>query len=169
MALVSYQNVYAPSEDPNGIPEKWALEGHGVPPREFQNSVTITNGDSIGSTYCLCKDVSADDILYKLDIETDAITAATACQIGIYDADLNTVYTVNSLATALDLHTAVGKATPLDGLNALTHEQTKQTIATLAGHTLLNKRGRYDIVLTLTQAATATGVVTARGRLLPAG
>lgn len=170
MAVQNYLTNYAPLEDPNGIPVEWAIRGHGVKKAYFQNTAAILNGDSIGSTYTVLKNVSADAIIGDLAIETDAITSCTACQIGIYDSVTGVAYSTNCYATALDLHTAIGKnGPPADGLNQLTHEQTMQTLWELAGHTLLTKRGTYDIVLALTQAATASGSVTFRGTILPPG
>lgn len=173
MAVQNYITNYTPSEDTASIPEESAIRGHGVREAYLQNSVNVTNGDSIGSTYVIHKNVPGDAILAALDIETDALTALTACQIGVYDANpalsAPTPFAVNALASGLDLHTAAGKQVGIDGLNQLTHEQTMQPIWQLAGHTLLTKRGFYDIVLTLTQAATATGVMTARTTLIPAG
>lgn len=171
MAVQNYLTNYAPSQDASGVPEKWAIEGHGVRKAFIQNSVTIVNGDSIGSTYIIAKDVPAAAILSEILIETDAITSCTQCNVGIYDSTTGVAYTAQALAAAtLDIHTAVAKQpSPLDGMPVLTHELTKQEIYKLAGHTLNQARGTYDIVMALTQAATAGGVVTFRTEILPSG
>lgn len=170
MTQPSYFANYAPTENASGVPEKWAIQGHGVRKAYIQNSANVTSGDVALSTYLVAKDVPASAILSKIEVETDALTSLTQCKVGIYDSDSGVAIVDNVYAASnLDLHTASAKNAPLDGMPSLTHESTLQEVYKLAGHTLNQARGKYDIVLTLTQTAGATGVATFRTEILPAG
>ncbi len=163
---------YPPSQDTTGVPENWAIQGHGVRKAYFQSTVHVLTTDLGGSNYIILKDVPGDAIISKLEIETDGLTTATDNDIGLYNASTGVVIGGgNQLADAVDLHTAAGKvgSACLDGLAALTHEQTLQPVYLLAGDTLLNKKGTYDIVLTVNTATTAAGYATFRGEILPGG
>lgn len=169
MAVINYATAYVPKEDQLGIPEQSTLEGHGVRVAYAQNTVPIGATDSIGSTYCLIKNVSAEAIIKLIEIENDAITSLTSASIGIYDSQTNLPLAVSAYAAALNLSTANGKIAPLDGLAALTHANTLKCLWELAGQTLLAKKGNYDVVLTLNAAPSVGGNVTCRSEIVPCG
>lgn len=169
MAVQNYLTNYTPAEDQSGIPEEWAIRGHGVRKAYLQSTVAVTNGDSIGSTYCLFKNVPADVILSKLDLEADAIAGLTSVSIGLYDSVTGAAIAAGCYMNNVDIHAGSTKASPIDGMQALTHENTLQQLYLLASKTLNTKAGNYDVVMTINAAATASGSVTARGELIPAG
>lgn len=167
---------YNPTQDTNGVPENWALQQTGVTPKYAQQTVSVLAADDNGSTYLLMKDIPADSILARCDLEVDAMAGATSYSIGIYDATLGTATNgtgsgqgANCYMNAVDIHTGSTFASPINGIQALTHEAMLVPIWSLAGDTLLTKKGRYDIVLTANTVGTAAGSITARMFVLPNG
>lgn len=146
------------------------LGGHGVATRWMINTVALLAADSAGSTYLLFKNLSADDIFQKLELEVDAMSGLTSASIGIYDSLLGTaIQTGIEYVNAQNFSAGSTKIQPIDGLSALTHQSTNQTIGALAGKTLTNQNGTYDIILKANTAPVQAGSITARALLTPSG
>lgn len=169
MAIQNYLTNYVPAEDTSGVPEASAYQGHGVRESYFHQTVSILSTDNATSTYTIIKNIPAEAVIAKLDIETDALTSGTSYSIGIFDSVTGVAYAATCYLVAQTLASASTKNAPLDGILALTHDQTLQPVYVLAGHTLLNKRANYDLVLTANTPSSVTGSVTFRGHYVPAG
>lgn len=125
-------------------------------PRRQTAQVTITNGDSSGSVYHVCR-VNSNHYISTLRITNPAIAGATA-NVGIYKAAANGSAVLDAL---------------LFGSTNLASLQVSVDIATAAGTKMQNTQKPLwqllgmdsdpniplDICITLTAAATATGVV----------
>lgn len=174
MAVQNYFTNYGVNpnpELPGHVVEKAAIEFLGIQPGVLQKSATILATDQSGSTYILFKDVPSDMILYDLDLEIDAIPGFTSCSVGIYDSDTGVALAANCYMNAVDVHVGANKQVPIDGLSALTHDQTLQRIRDLLNLPIIpnGAKGRYDIVLTAnTLPGNAGGVVTGRALLIQA-
>lgn len=125
----------------------------------------VANGDSIGSTYRLCRILSGDR-LATLAIFCSAITSAAA-NVGLYETLDNGGAPVVSPSftgtqAAAMLAAAQSLAAALNGVN-ITYSVTtlanmEKKVWELLGFT--SDPGRsFDLVLTLTAAATAAGTV----------
>lgn len=126
------------------------------------DTVEVTNGDSIGSKFILGS-VPSSASMRELVVLCDAITAAAA-DVGLYRTtqDGGAVVDADLFGSAVSLATAI-----TTGTNIL-HESGVLDIANLA-KPLWQVLGlssdpqlMYDVVATLTAAATATGTLTAR-------
>lgn len=174
MPIRNYQDVYVPQIAPTGasnlgLNQRSSKESKGVRLAHMQQTVSLLNNDLLGTTFLFFKQVPSDAKLKLLEIETDAFTGVNI-HIGLYDPDTNTVVgTTNSLANALSLNAAANKQTPLDGLNAVTHENTDKCLFELAGETSARRRAAYDIVGLLNVNSPANAKITARAELVPAG
>lgn len=126
------------------------------------DTVEVTNGDSIGSKFVLGS-VPSSASMRELVILCDAITAATA-DFGLYRTtqDGGAVVDADLFGSAVSLATAI-----TTGTNIL-HESGVHDIANLAKPLwqvlglATDPQVMYDVVATLTAAATATGTLTAR-------
>lgn len=145
------------------------LGGHGVPPRKMCSTVSIAATDNALSNYLIYKNLSADDIIYDFLAEVDASSGLTSMKIGIFDSLTGVALVDNAFLNAADWHAGSTKLAPFDAAAALTHQNTIQTIGALAGKTLTNQNGTYDIVLTSTNAPTQASLLTFRANLIPSG
>lgn len=126
------------------------------------DTVEVTNGDSIGSKFILGS-VPSSASMRELLILCDAITAAAA-DFGLYRTtqDGGAAVDADLFGSAVSLATAI-----TTGTNIL-HESGVHDIANLAKplwHVLglsSDPQVMYDVVATLTAAATASGTLTAR-------
>ena len=126
------------------------------------DTVEVTNGDSIGSKFILGS-VPSSASMRELVVLCDAITSAAA-DFGLYrtTADGGAVVDVDLFASAQSIATAI-----TTGTNVL-HESGNLDVANLAkplwqilGLTS-DPQLMYDVVATLTAAATASGTLSAR-------
>lgn len=119
--------------------------------------VTVTNGDSIGSVYRLAR-VFSHWRMQSLRMFNGSITSAAA-SLGLYRTEADGGALV--LATAYANSQAVATANST-GLELMFHNRSidklVQTVWQDAGLTA-DPRLPYDLCLTLTAAATATGVI----------
>ena len=122
-------------------------------------TVEVASGDSIGSTLRLIR-VPSNMRITALELSSDAITSAAA-DIGVYDISANgsAVVDVDQFGSAVSLATAQDKTNVL-------HEAVPADISKM-GQPLWQRLGlsadpgkAYDLVATLTAAATAAGTVT---------
>lgn len=126
------------------------------------DTVEVTNGDSIGSKFILGA-VPSSASMRELTVLCDAITAAAA-DVGLYRTtqDGGAVVDADLFGSAVSLATAI-----TTGTNIL-HESGVLDIANLAKPLWQilglssDPQVMYDVVATLTAAATATGTLTAR-------
>ena len=122
-------------------------------------TVEVASGDSIGSTLRLIR-VPSNMRITALELSSDAITSAAA-DIGVYNIAANG----GAVVDADEFGSAVSLATAQDKTNVL-HEADPTEIAKM-GQPLWQRLGlsadpgkAYDLVATLTAAATAAGTVT---------
>ena len=135
----------------------------GGPERVAVATADITSGDSIASTYRMFR-VPSNAVMTDLKIYSPDIGTTTIADIGLYAADGGAVVDADFFASALSL-----KDGALNGTDVL-HEAAVFTIAN-SGKELWDALGLtsdpsvfYDVTLTLTGAADATGTVKLIGR-----
>lgn len=121
----------------------------------------VANGDSIASTYRLCRVLSGDRIS-TLSLFCTAITAAAA-NIGLYETLDNGGLVANGVAgNAAIFAAAQSLAAALNGVvvtySVTTLANMEKRVWELLGLSA-DPRKSYDLVLTLTAAATAAGTV----------
>jgi hypothetical protein len=124
----------------------------------------VAAADNDNSVYRLFCGLPANTIPLQLYLANDAITAGTVYHTGLYDADLGAEIDLDILGATFDLSTAHASLTPgtaLDGLKSVAIENRGKRLWELAGHTIANKRDRYDIALTAPTVGTAAGTVSA--------
>jgi hypothetical protein len=126
-------------------------------------TAAITSGDSVGSTYRMFR-VPSNAVVTDLRIYSPDIGTTTIADIGLYAADGGAVADADFFASVLSL-----KDGALNGTDVL-HEAAVFTIAN-SGKELWDALGLtsdpsvfYDVTLTLTGAADATGTVKLIGR-----
>ena len=126
-------------------------------------TAAITSGDSIASTYRMFR-VPSNAVITDLRIYSPDIGTTTVADIGLYAADGGAVADADFFASALSL-----KDGALNGTDVL-HESAVFSIAN-SGKELWDALGltsdpsvSYDVTLTLTAAADATGTVKLIGR-----
>ena len=126
-------------------------------------TAAITSGDSVDSTYRMFR-LPSNAVVTDLRIYSPDIGTTTISDIGLYAADGGAVVDADFFASALSL-----KDGALNGTDVL-HEAAVFTIAN-SGKELWDALGLtsdpsvfYDVALTLTGAADATGTVKLIGR-----
>ena len=126
-------------------------------------TAAITSGDSVDSTYRMFR-LPSNAVVTDLRIYSPDIGTTTISDIGLYAADGGAVVDADFFASALSL-----KDGALNGTDVL-HEAAVFTIAN-SGKELWDALGLtsdpsvfYDVTLTLTGAADATGTVKLIGR-----
>jgi hypothetical protein len=125
-------------------------------------TVEVTNGDSIGSTFRLFQ-VPSNAIVDELTIFCDAITSAAA-DIGLYRTTDNAGAVVDADAYASAQTIATANVLGIQvGFEARNIDKIEKRVFEDAGLTA-DSQSMYDIVATLTAAATATGTLSARLR-----
>ena len=126
-------------------------------------TAAVTSGDSVDSTYRMFR-VPSNAVVTDLRIYSPDIGTTTISDIGLYAADGGAVVDADFFADALSL-----KDGALNGTDVL-HESAVFSIAN-SGKELWDALGltsdpsvSYDVALTLTGAADATGTVKLIGR-----
>ena len=127
------------------------------------STVAITSGDSVASIYRMFR-VPSNAVVTDLKIYAPDIGTTTIADIGLYAADGGAVVDADFFASAVSL-----KDGALNGVDVL-HESAVFSIAN-SGKELWDALGltsdpsvSYDVALTLTAAADATGTVKLIGR-----
>lgn len=132
--------------------------------RSSNGTVTITNTDSVASIYRVCQDIPSNAFVRRVQIWAPDIGTTTAANIGVYkaktaDAGLGAVVSASFFASAFVLN--AGAVSAVD----VTHQSGTYTLAQSA-QPLWQALGltsdpqiMYDICLTLSGAADATGLV----------
>lgn len=132
--------------------------------RESVGTVVVTNGDSIASTYLLATLHSSWRITDLL-LACDAITGAAA-DIGIYrvPADGGAVVDADLFGSAISIATAISTWTQqINEAVAADISKVEMPLWQFAGLTA-DPNVYYDLVATLTAAATATGDLSVKVR-----
>lgn len=140
--------------------------------REVIGVAEVTNGDSIGSKYILCR-IPSRARVSRVMLSCDAIASATA-DIGVYDTAQNggVVVDVDHFASAQALTAALvnsdvgheadaADASTGFGLADVAKQlwlSLQQAVATIVA----DPQKFYDVVLTLTAAATGSGTAVLR-------
>jgi hypothetical protein len=160
MAVVTVKSTSVAGGDAP-TPSKSSIQ---VGPRrvyEDASTVEVTNGDSIGSQYRMAR-VPSSARMSAVLVKCDAITTAVA-DFGIYEIAANggAVVDADAFASAQAL-TAALVATPADVLHesgVFDISEIEQPLWQVLGLTK-DPNKQYDIVATLTAAATGTGTLT---------
>lgn len=133
----------------------------------MQALVTITSGDSATSTYRMFK-IRSDDYIDRIRIDAPDIGTTTAADIGLYDlltaSNGGTVVDVDFFASAVSLNSGALSASDVTfeaaaagGLIANAEKRVWECLG------LSSDPGKeYDVALTLTGAADATGTALVR-------
>lgn len=120
----------------------------------------ITNGNSIGSKLRLAR-IPLNAVVQEIIIFNDAITSAAA-DFGLYagiDGDIGAVVDVDFFASAVSIATAQTTGVNV-AFEARDIADIEKSIATGLALTEAQKKGQeYDVVATLTAAATASGTL----------
>ena len=161
MAVVNVKSTSVAGGD-NATPAK---AGVTVGPRRLYEDVAtveVTNGDSIASTFRLAR-LHSSVRMSELKIKCDAITGAVA-DFGIYETAANGGAAVDAdcFGSAVSLVAAI-VASPSDVLHesgVLDISEIEQPLWQILGLTS-DPNKQYDVVATLTAAATASGTLTA--------
>lgn len=149
------------NKDPASIFLPEPVQAEGRLRQVASGPITITNGDSINSTYYFGKVSSSAILLPDSIVYHEAITGVTSIDFGLWKDGVNTVMFGGGSAQAL-LAAAqnIAAASNKPGLAAVTTANLGKRVYELLGYA--NDPGfEYDIVGTINAAATATGIISA--------
>lgn len=154
MAVVTTKSAAITARDTNAIANGGLV---GAKVLRSIGSVAVANGDSIASKLILVS-LPSNVIIHSIQLSCSAITSAAA-DVGLYraTADGGAVVDVDAFAAAQSIATALNNL-QLRGLidaNKITIERRLWEIAGLSA----DSNTHYDVVATLTAAATAAGTV----------
>lgn len=120
-------------------------------------TVEVTNGDSIGSTFRLC-DLPSNARINSIRIFCDGITSAAA-DFGLYQTTVNGAAVVDADAYGSAVSIATASTTGIEVMfEARNVDKVAKRVFEDAGLTTDPYRS-YDLVATLTAAATASGTL----------
>jgi hypothetical protein len=160
MAVVTVKSTQISNRDASPVVlSSGALTGANL--KESVGTVAITSGDSIASKYLICE-VPSNAVIKHVGIEAPDIGTTTAGDLGLYQTTQNggAAADVDLFCSAL----ALGSAAIVAGTNQM-YESGVYTVATSTQAVwqklgLTSDPGRnYDLALTLTAAADATGTI----------
>ena len=141
--------------------------GIGAGPRKLYEEVAtveVTNGDSIASKFVLMQ-IPSSARMSELIVFCDAITSAAA-DFGIYQTTANggAVVDADAFGSAVSIASAITTGTNiLHESGVLDISEVEQPLWQVLGLTADPVR-MYDLVATLTAAATASGTLTVRAK-----
>jgi hypothetical protein len=172
MAVVTTKTAAILALDGTPIAESTKGEGAPFTPKHHRGRITAVSGDSIASKYVFAR-VPSLCIVENVRVENDAVTGA-AMDVGVYFAhdsrhispgqtagaviDADFFATAFSVATA---NTATGGVDVTDESGAYTLAKREQPLWQALG-LASDPGGKFDIVGTLTAAATAGGDIMLR-------
>lgn len=125
-------------------------------------NLEIAADDATKSVYRVFPDMNPCLIPVDIKIVNDAIGTLKA-DLGLYEGEKGNAINDKVFATGLDLTAAHTTGTALNGLIAVAAKDVGKQLFELAGHTIADRKDTYDIALTATAAAGATGTVTVIG------
>lgn len=136
----------------------------GAPMREAHGTLEAVNGDSIGSTYRLCR-VPSRAVISRVLLSCDAITTC-AGDVGVYETaanggavvDADFFASAQSLAAALANTDVTHEADPADAAAGYGLADVEKPLWQALGLTA-DPMKFYDIAVTLTAAAASAGTV----------
>lgn len=133
--------------------------------RHMRGKAAVDASASIGSTYRLMR-VKSNDLVHQLLLHCTAITSA-AGDIGIYRtaADGGAVVDADLFASAQSLASALAGTDVTRESNVITVANMEKPLWELAGLSA-DPQVEYDIVVTLTAAATAAGTLGLAGLIV---
>ena len=143
-----------------------AVAGQGGGTLDIVAKIAITNGNSIASIYRICE-VPSNFIPVSGEITCDAITSVDDADLGLYENAENggAVIDVDALMDGGDLSSALAPGAGLSPISAVTIANQNAALYTLAGD-VSSERQTYVLALTINKAATATGNVIVRLKLV---
>lgn len=166
MAVVTVKSASITKLDASPREATQAGIGAGYRVKEIDDFVTVTNGDSIGSKYIVSR-IPSTVRVKDLWLENAAIATAIA-DIGVYYASrtedvgagvvAGAVIDADFFGTVVSLVAAAGPTNVLNESGTYPPANRGKPIWEALGLTA-DPGGKFDIVLTLTAAATATGNV----------
>jgi hypothetical protein len=165
MAVVTVKTTSITNQDASPRVAQQAGIGGGARIKRYDDFVTVTNGDSIASKYVMVR-IPSTARVKRVFVENVAIAGAIA-DIGVYYAssvnDISAGQTAGAVISAAFFGSAVALTAAAQGTD-VTNESGTYTIDKrnlpiwqALGFTA-DPGGKFDIVLTLTAAATATGL-----------
>lgn len=127
----------------------------------------VAVADDDGSVYRLFKNVPAHLVPTKIEIFSDAITAGTDWDLGLYESFDETasdgiVVDKDVLADGIDLSSGSARGSAKDGLVTVAIDAVQSSLMVLAGHTTdypYTKKLGYDIALTANTVGSAAGTI----------
>jgi hypothetical protein len=136
-----------------------AVTDHGGRLRSIVGTVELGSADSIGSTYRLAR-LRSNQRVAAIWLFCDAITSAAA-DFGLYDTAANggAVVDADAYASAQSIATAINKSPVNAAFEARDIANAGNRVWQDAGASA-DTRKEYDLVATLTAAATAAGTLT---------
>ena len=157
MAVVNTKGTLITNLDASPLVNESVTQYSGKLRCQFE-TLEVANGDSIASTLRFARIPSSAKIA-SIRIFCDAITSAAA-DIGLYRtlADGGAVVDVDAYATAQSIASAITTGTEVM-FEARNIDKARNYVWQDAGLTT-DPKVQYDVVLTLTAAATAAGTVT---------
>jgi hypothetical protein len=157
MAVVALKSANVTTLD---APAQLAVTDHGGRIRSICCTVEVGNGDSIGSTYRLAR-IRSNQRIQAIWLYCDAITSAAA-NIGISDTSANggAAVAASAYTAAQSLATAITKLPVNAAFGTRDIANVANRVWQDAGAAADTKK-EYDLVATLSAAATAAGTLTA--------
>lgn len=133
---------------------------------EIVAKIPITNGDSIASIYRIAE-IPSNFIPVGGEITCDAITSVNDADLGLYENTENggAVLDVDALVDGGDLSSALVPGSGLSPISAVTIANQNAALYTLVSD-VSSERQTYVLALTINAAATATGNVIVRLKLV---
>jgi expansin (peptidoglycan-binding protein) len=127
--------------------------------RQFIGAATITNTDSVGSKFILGQ-IPSNALIHSLLLNAPDIGTTTAADIGLYrvTAEGGAVVDADFFKAAQALNAGPYSDIEVANANIVTLANSEKRVYELLGLTL-DPNIKYDVVLTLTGAADATGAV----------
>lgn len=124
-------------------------------------TVAAANGDSIGSTYRMCR-LPSNAVIQRVLLSCDAITSGAA-DIGAYQIPLygGAVVDADAFASAQSIASALANSDVTHESGVYDINEAETQLWQILGLTADPQRD-YDIALTLTAATTAAGDITLR-------
>lgn len=137
--------------------------------RSSRAIATVTNGDSIASTYRFVR-IRSNDVVKAVQINNQSCGAACTGDVGLYATNGGAVVDADFFGSAIDLNTA--RLAPLDVTResgagpSIVGNMEKRVWEALG--LAADPQVEYDVAITLVAAAAATGIVSVEVEVLAA-
>lgn len=137
-----------------------AAQVFGRPVQALVQTFEVAAADDNGSMYRIGYNLNPNLIPIDIKVFNDALTGGTDWDLGLYKSNLGAVISKDVFADGLDFSSAAAIAAPKNGLAAVDIANLERRLYEWAGHTVANKEGGYDLVLTANTVGSAAGTVT---------